>query len=85
MNLSLKDIDGEMLVISQFTLMANYRHGNRPDFLAAEKPDKAEQMYLYVAEGLKKAGVSVKLGVFGADMKISQTNDGPFTIILEKF
>ena len=83
-NKSIIDVGGEILLVSQFTLAANTSHGNRPDFLAAEKPDKAEQMYLYVAEGLKKAGVPVKLGVFGADMKISQTNDGPFTIILEK-
>lgn len=83
-NKSIIDVGGEILLVSQFTLAANTSHGNRPDFLAAEKPDKAEQMYFYVAEGLKKAGVPVKLGVFGADMKISQTNDGPFTIILEK-
>ena len=83
-NKSIIDTNGEILLVSQFTLAANTSHGNRPDFLSAEKPDKAEQMYLYVAEGLKNAGIPVKLGVFGADMKITQVNDGPFTIILEK-
>ena len=83
-NKSIIDTNGEILLVSQFTLAANTSHGNRPDFFSAEKPDRAEEMYLYVAEGLKKAGVPVKLGVFGADMKITQTNDGPFTIILDK-
>ena len=83
-NKSIIDTNGEILLVSQFTLAANTSHGNRPDFFGAEKPDKAEEIYLYVAEELKKAGIPVKLGVFGADMKISQVNDGPFTIILEK-
>ena len=83
-NKSIIDVKGEILLVSQFTLMANTSHGNRPDFLSAESPDLANDMYLYVAEGIKKAGVPVKLGVFGADMKINQTNDGPFTVILEK-
>lgn len=83
-NKSIIDTSGEILLVSQFTLAANTSHGNRPDFFAAEKPDRAEEMYLYVADGLKNAGVPVKLGVFGADMKITQVNDGPFTIILEK-
>ena len=83
-NKSIKDENGEILLVSQFTLMANASHGNRPDFLSAENPDIANQMYLCVAEELKKTGLSVKLGVFGADMKIFQVNDGPFTIILEK-
>lgn len=83
-NKSILDVGGEILLVSQFTLAANTSHGNRPDFLAAETPDKANELYLYVAEGLKKQGVPVKLGVFGGDMKINQTNDGPFTVILEK-
>ncbi len=83
-NKSIIDVGGEILLVSQFTLFANAEHGNRPDFLSAEKPERANALYLYVAEGLKKAGLTVKLGVFGADMKITQTNDGPFTIILEK-
>lgn len=83
-NKSVKDVSGEILLVSQFTLFANASHGNRPDFLASEAPDKANALYLYVAEGLKAAGLTVKLGVFGADMKILQENDGPFTIILEK-
>ena len=81
-NKSIKDVNGEILLVSQFTLYANASHGNRPDFLQAETPDKASELYLYVAEGLKNAGVTVKTGVFGADMKIKQVNDGPFTILL---
>ena len=83
-NKSIIDVGGEILLVSQFTLYANTSHGNRPDFLAAESPDKANELYQYVAEGLQKQGLIVKLGVFGADMKISQVNDGPFTVILEK-
>ncbi len=83
-NKSITDTGGEILLVSQFTLYANASHGNRPDFLAAEAPEKANELYLYVAEGLRAAGLAVKLGVFGADMKILQENDGPFTLILEK-
>ena len=83
-NKSITDVGGEILLVSQFTLYANASHGNRPDFLDAEKPDRANELYLDLAEKLKTAGLTVKLGVFGADMKISQINDGPFTIILEK-
>ena len=83
-NKSILDVGGEILLVSQFTLYANASHGNRPDFLQAELPTRANELYLYLAEGLSKAGIKVKLGIFGADMKINQINDGPFTIILEK-
>ena len=83
-NRSIIDEKGEILLVSQFTLFADTSHGNRPSFFEAETPEKANELYLYVAEGLKKQGIPVKLGVFGADMKINQTNDGPFTVIIEK-
>lgn len=83
-NKSILDVNGEILLVSQFTLFADTSHGNRPSFLDAELPDSAKELYLYVAQGLKAQGISVGLGVFGADMKISQVNDGPFTVILEE-
>lgn len=83
-NKSIIDTKGEILLVSQFTLYADTSHGNRPSFIGAGAPDMANQLYLYVAEGIKAQGIPVKLGVFGADMKINQINDGPFTIILEK-
>ena len=83
-NKSILDVNGEALVVSQFTLCANTSHGNRPDFFGAEKPDRANELYLSLCEKLEKNGVPIKKGVFGADMKIEQINDGPFTIILEK-
>ncbi len=83
-NKSIVDTNGEILLVSQFTLYANTSHGNRPDFLSAEAPEKANELYEYVLEGLIKQGLTVKKGVFGADMKINQINDGPFTVILEK-
>ena len=84
MNLSVKDVGGEVLLVSQFTLYGDASKGNRPSFTLAERPEKAEPLYEYALEALKAQGVTVKKGVFGADMKISQLNDGPVTILLEK-
>ena len=83
MNLSIRDIDGEALVISQFTLLANYRHGNRPDFLASAKPDEANRLYEYFKTLLAEERRRVECGIFGADMKVSLTNDGPVTICMD--
>lgn len=83
MNLSVKDVGGEVLLVSQFTLYGDASHGNRPSFILAERPEKAEPLYEYVASRLASQGVVVKKGVFGADMKIEQYNDGPVTILLE--
>ncbi|MDE7265577.1 MAG: D-tyrosyl-tRNA(Tyr) deacylase [Clostridia bacterium] len=83
MNLSVKDIGGEVLLISQFTLYGDCSHGNRPSFTEAERPEAAEKLYLLTAEKLREQGLTVKKGVFGADMKIEQFNDGPVTIIYE--
>lgn len=84
MNLSLKDVNGKILLVSQFTLYANAERGNRPDFLQAAKPNKAIPLYEKFIADLKSHNVEVKTGVFGADMKIELINDGPVTIILEK-
>ncbi|MGX7030376.1 D-aminoacyl-tRNA deacylase [Vagococcus zengguangii] len=83
MNLGIKDIDGQILSISQFTLLANTKKGNRPSFIEAESPEAANQMYQYFNEGLRKEGLIVKEGQFGADMKVSLINDGPVTIIFD--
>ena len=83
MNLSVKDVGGEVLLVSQFTLYGDASHGNRPSFTLAERPEKAEPLYEYVVKELAAQGVIVKKGVFGADMKIEQYNDGPVTILLE--
>ena len=83
-NKSIVDVGGEILLVSQFTLFADTSHGNRPSFLEAELPDKANQLYEYVCNGIANTGIPVKKGVFGADMKIQQVNDGPFTVIIEK-
>ncbi|MFR1972277.1 MAG: D-aminoacyl-tRNA deacylase [Clostridia bacterium] len=83
MNLSLKNVNGELLVISQFTLYGNCREGNRPSFIEAAKPDVAVPLYEYFVEECKKQISVVETGVFGADMKVSLLNDGPVTIIIE--
>ena len=83
MNLSLKDVGGSILFVSQFTLIADVLKGNRPSFSSAMRPEGANQIYLYCAEKLREQGLEVKLGVFGADMTIEQTNQGPVTIIYE--
>lgn len=83
MNRSIKDIDGEMLVISQFTLLADYRHGNRPDFLASAKPDEANRLYEYFKELVSREIRRVESGVFGAHMEVSLLNNGPVTIVMD--
>ena len=84
MNLSIKDINGELLIISQFTLYADCSNGNRPSFTNAAKPEFANELYEYFLEKCREEGIAVQKGIFGADMKVSLINDGPVTIILEK-
>ncbi len=83
MNLSVKDVGGEVLLVSQFTLYGDASHGNRPSFTLAECPERAEPLYEFALAELSSHGVPVKRGVFGADMQIMQRNDGPVTILLE--
>lgn len=82
-NLSLNDVSGELLLISQFTLYADCKKGNRPSFINAGSPDEANRLYEYIISECKKEIDVVEKGVFGADMKVSLLNDGPFTIILD--
>ncbi|HOE91949.1 MAG TPA: D-aminoacyl-tRNA deacylase [Candidatus Cloacimonadota bacterium] len=84
MNLSLNHVGGEILLVSQFTLYANCDRGRRPDFIQSAKPELANEMYQKFAKKLTSLGVETKLGIFGADMKVSLINDGPVTIMLEK-
>ncbi len=82
-NLDLHSVDGQLLLISQFTLYANCKKGNRPSFVEAAKPDKANALYEYIISKCKKQVEVVERGEFGADMKVELLNDGPFTIVLD--
>ena len=81
-NLDIHTVEGELLLISQFTLYANCRHGNRPSFIEAGKPDMANEMYEYIIAKCKEQVPVVEKGEFGADMKVELLNDGPFTLVL---
>lgn len=82
-NLDLDSVGGEILVVPQFTLYADCRKGNRPNFIQAAKPEKANALFEYFVDYLRGKGKQVETGVFGADMKVELLNDGPFTVILE--
>ena len=82
-NLSLAGVDGGLLLVSQFTLYANCKRGNRPSFIEAGKPDMANEMYEYIIEKCRESVDEVQTGEFGADMKVQLLNDGPFTILLD--
>lgn len=84
MNLNINQVNGELLLVSQFTLYANTSHGNRPDFLEAAKPAYAEELYEYIIKECKNRNINVQTGIFGADMKVHLLNDGPVTIMLGK-
>ena len=83
LNLSIKDISGEILCISQFTLIADYKKGNRPSFIKAAKPDKAIPLFEYFKEEIAKSGLKTESGIFGTDMKVVLINDGPVTIVMD--
>jgi len=82
-NLNLKTVNGELLLVSQFTLLADMKRGNRPSFTEAADKDLAIELYEYIIKKCKDRGFKVQTGVFGADMKVSLTNEGPFTVILD--
>jgi len=84
MNLNLKQVDGKLLIISQFTLYGDCTEGNRPSFTNAAKPDMANELYEYFCEKCEENDIHVEKGIFAADMKVSLLNDGPVTIIIEK-
>ena len=83
MNLSVLDISGEILCISQFTLLADYKKGNRPSFIKAAKPELAVPLFYYFKNEISKSGLKTESGIFGADMKVSLLNDGPVTIVMD--
>lgn len=83
MNLSIKDVNGSLLLISQFTLYGNCKKGNRPSFVDAARPEHAEALYDYIVSETRKEISHVDTGIFGADMKVSLVNDGPVTIVME--
>lgn len=83
MNLSVMDIDGEVLVVSNFTLNANYSHGNRPDYFASAAPEDANELYEYFKELMKTKTKKLASGVFGADMRTEMSTDGPVTIVMD--
>ena len=83
MNLSVTDIGGQALVVSQFTLLANYAHGNRPDYLNSEKPARANELYEYFVSLMREGLSHVGTGIFGADMEVTIINDGPVTIVMD--
>ena len=84
MNLNINSVNGQLLLVSQFTLYANTKEGNRPSFVDAAKPDYANKLYKYIIEKLRNENIMVQTGEFGADMQVSLINDGPVTIMLEK-
>lgn len=83
MNHSVKDIQGEILCISQFTLISDYKKGNRPSYIKAARPEKAIPLFDYFKDEIKKSGLKTESGIFGADMKVSLVNDGPVTLVLD--
>ena len=84
MNLNIQDVGGSLLIVSQFTIYADCKGGNRPSFVNAAKPDFANDMYEYFCNKCKENGLKVETGIFGENMQVSLLNDGPVTIILEK-